>query len=204
MLGNSRNIGNDYYEKAKKFLADLVSHFTVGEENVRVGLVNYGDNPDLTFDLHAPFDKDEIVKKLQSAEYLPSSIATGDAISFMTDTGFTEDHGMRPLHHAVPCVALVLTDGKSDGDATDVLAAAEAAKDKHIEIHAFGVGNGVDDDELLTIAGRVKHRVHMIDNFGNINDAMALISRSFCQGKQLAYMCMRYLNDIKYFSSCDG
>ena len=41
ILDSSGSIEEGPYEIAKKFVADLVSGFTIGENNVRVGLVIY-------------------------------------------------------------------------------------------------------------------------------------------------------------------
>ena len=182
VLDSSASIGSTYYDKAKTFLADLVSHFTIGEDNVRVGLVIYGSSPYLTFDLHESFNKDDNVGRIQSAEYLSSSTATGDAILLMANEGFTEEHGARSVDYAVPRVALVLTDGASNCG-TSVSEAAKSARDKSIEIHAFGIGGSINNIELLEIAGS-QDKVHMIDSFKNINDAKALISRGFYRGNE--------------------
>ena len=84
MLDSSSSIGLSYYDKAKQFLADLIGHCTIGQNLVRVGLIVYGNTPQLIFDLQASFDKDDIVDKIKTADYLDSSTATGDAISLMT------------------------------------------------------------------------------------------------------------------------
>ena len=74
VLDSSASIGSPYYYKAKIFLADLVSRFTVGKDNVRVGSVVYGSEPYLVFDLQESFSKDENINKIEAAEYLESSI----------------------------------------------------------------------------------------------------------------------------------
>ena len=141
VLDSSGSIGSQSYEEAKKFLGDLVGGFIIGKSNVRVGLVIYGSNARLIFDLKHSYDKDEILSSIQSVEYLSSSTATEDAIRLMTNTGFTEEHGVRASVEAIPRVAIVLTDGESDSR-QDVPGAAQSARDQSIKMLAFGIGDG--------------------------------------------------------------
>jgi len=174
VLDSSGSIGSSSYEDAKKFLADLVHGFIIGEGNVRVGLVIYGSDARLIFDLKHSYEKDEILSSIQSVEYLNSTTATGDAIRLMTDTGFTEEHGVRSSDEAIPRVAIVLTDGESDGG-QDVPGAAQLARKQSIEMLAFGIGSGINERELLEIAGS-QDKVFKIDRFKNIDDVRAQIT----------------------------
>ena len=102
---------------------------------------------------------------------------------------------------------MVLTDGASN-TGTSVSEAAKIARDKSIKIHAFGIGNRINETELLEIAGSLD-RVHMIDSFDNINDAKALISEGFYLGKKQyvaimhVYRCMTCIALLIYVCLLD-
>ena len=179
VLDSSGSIDRGPYEVAKNFIADLVNGFTIGADNVRVGLVVYSSSVYPTFDLNDSFDKAVILNQIRDVMYYGGSTATGDAILLMANTGFTETGGARPLNLAIPRVGIVLTDGHSNAGA-DVVTASEAARNLSIELFALGIGNGIDEDELLQIAGS-QDRVFRIDNFTNINDARALITQGSCK-----------------------
>ena len=182
VLDSSGSIGNDSYEVAKHFLVDLVSGFIIGEDNVRVGLVRYGSTAELIFDLDDSFDKDVILNNIRSVGYLHApSTATGDGILLMAEYGFTETNGTRPPNLAIPHVGIVLTDGQSN-DGVSVTIAAPVARNQSIQMFAFGIGNGINDVELLEIAGS-QDRVFRVDDFTNINDARALIVQGSCRCK---------------------
>ena len=185
VLDSSSSIELSYYETAKQFLADLIGRFTIGQDLVRVGLIVYGSAPQLIFDLQASFDKDDIVDKIKTADYLNSRTATGDALSLMTNTGFTEECGVRAVGCAVPHTAIILTDGASN-TGMNVATAAKFARENSIEMLAFGIGNHINSVELLEIAGS-QDKVHRIDSFDNINDAKALISRGFTRSEHRAF-----------------
>ena len=183
VLDSSSSIGEFSYVKAKTFVANLISGFTIAEDGVRVGLIIYGATPIPTFYLNYSFNKNVIVGKIKSVKYLSSSTATGDAIRFMTNTGFTEEHGVRASDGAIPRVAIVLTDGESDRG-QNVPGAAQSARDQSIEMFAFGIGSNINEIELLQIAGSPE-RVFRIDSFSNIDDVKAMITRGSCKCKLL-------------------
>ena len=56
VLDTSGSIGNEPYEVAKSFIADLVSGFTIGENNVWAGVVLFGVTGYLIFDLNNSYD----------------------------------------------------------------------------------------------------------------------------------------------------
>ena len=187
ILDTSGSIGNEPYEVAKSCIADLVSGFTIGENNVRVGLVLFGITGYLIFDLNDSYDKVVIITWIRDVAYYGvGSTATGDGILLMANTGFTEPHGARSSDLAIPHIGIVLTDGGSN-HGVDVGIASEAARGLSIELFALGIGDGIDEDELLVIAGS-QDRVFRIDNFTNINDARALITQGSCKCELLKYL----------------
>ena len=186
VLDSSSSITEGPYNIAKKFVADLVSGFTIGENNVRVGVVVYGSSARMEFYLNDSFDKTVVLNKIRNIPYLNSATATGDAIKRMVNTGFTEARGARSPDLAIPRVGIVMTDGKSN-TGIDVHTAAQAARNKSIEMFAFGIGNEINDEELLEIAGS-RERKFKIDSFANIDDARALIAQKSCKGILILYM----------------
>ena len=181
VLDSSGSIGIDSYKTAKEFIANLVSGFTIGENNVHVGLVVFGDKTvEVEFYLDGSFDSTVVLNKIRNVRYLNERTATGDAIMLMVNTGFTEERGARPSHLAIPRVGIVVTDGIQN-EGVDVHIAAQAARDKSIEMFAFGIGNDINDTQLEEIAGS-QDRIFKIDSFANIDDARALIARGSCKG----------------------
>ena len=195
VLDSSGSIGIESYKIAKEFIANLVSGFTLGGNNVRVGLVVFGDRTiGVEFYLDDTFDQTVVLNKIRNVHYLNEATATGDAIMLMVNTGFTEERGARPSHLAIPRVGIVVTDGRQN-EGVDVHIAAQAARDKSIEMFAFGIGDDINDNELEEIAGS-QDRVFKIDSFANIDDARALIARGSCKGIFYAlcnYKCTKYV-----------
>lgn len=183
MLDSSGSIGSSAYEVAKEFIANFISGFTIGENHVRVGLIRYASTVDLIFDLDESFNENIVLDNIRSVGYTGGGTATGDGIYLMTYTGFTEAYGARPLNLAIPHVGLVLTDGNSNSGIIDVITASQLARDQSIALFAFGIADGIDESELLEIAGSPE-RWFRIDSFINIDDARALITQGSCKGSK--------------------
>ena len=184
VLDSSGSIGSSDYEVAKQFIANFISGFTIGENHVRVGLIRFASDVDLIFDLDESFDENVVLSNILSVSYTGGSTATGDGIYLMTYTGFTEAYGARPLNLAIPRVGLVLTDGNSNHGFYDVVTASQLARDQSITLFAFGISDGIDESELLEIAGS-PDRWFRIDSFINIDDARAQITQGSCKGMKL-------------------
>ena len=179
ILDTSGSIPEEDFEMAKNFMADLVSGFNIGENNVRVGLVLFGSTVYPIFDLDDSYDEAVVLSWIRAATYHGGSTATGDGILFAANTGFTEAGGARPSNLAIPRIGIVLTDGHSNRG-VDVVNASAVARDLSVELFALGIGSGIDENELLVIAGS-QDRVFRIDTFTNINDARALIAQGSCK-----------------------
>ena len=193
------SISEEPYEYAKKFVVDLISGFTIGENNVRVGLVVYSETPQqLEFSLDYTFDQTVLQNKIRNISYLDKpETATGDAIMLMVNNGFTEARGARPPHLAIPRVGIVLTDGGSN-TGKDVHIAAQAARDNSIEMFALGIGNHIYDNELREIAGS-QERTFKTDTFAEMDDARALLVQGSCKGSYVLLPIIQY----SYGKVCD-
>ena len=186
VLDSSSSIGSEHYTLAKNFLVELVKHFTISKDFVRVGLVIYGCYAKLVFDLTDSFDENEITDKIENTEYLNSQTATGEAISLMVKTA---KQGARAVNQVlVPCVAIVVTDGESN-TGIKVTEAVEIAKRESIEMIAYGIGSAINSAELLEIAGS-REKQHKIDNFTNVADEKANIYKALHKGMYVA--CIVY------------
>ena len=184
LLDSSGSIGEESYERAKKFVVDLISGFTISAKNVRIGLVVYSETPQLEFGLDYAFDQTVVLNKIRNIPYLNSSTATGDAILLMVNTGFTEARGARSPNLAIPRVGIVLTDGRSNTEKVRI--ASQAARDKSIEMFAMGIGNKINDTQLQEIAGS-QERTFKTDTFAEMDDARALLVQESCKG---IYCCV--------------
>ena len=107
----------------------------------------------LQFDLDDSFDKDVILSWIRDVPYLGGGTATSITILLMADIGFTEKRGARSTTLGIPCIGIILTDGRSAGGVDAVTAAAETARSLSIELFSLGIADGINVNELLQMAG---------------------------------------------------
>ena len=138
ILDTSGSIPEEDFEMAKNFMADLVSGFNIGENNVRVGLVLFDSTVYPIFDLDDSYDEAVVLSWIRAATYHGGSTATGDGILFAANTGFTEAGGARPSNLAIPRIGIVLTDGHSN-QGVDVVNASAVARDLSVQLFALGI-----------------------------------------------------------------
>ena len=75
ILDTSGSIPEEDFEMAKNFMADLISGFNIGENNVRVGLVLFGSTVYPIFDLDDSYDKAVILSWIRYAPYYDGGTA---------------------------------------------------------------------------------------------------------------------------------
>merc|ERR1711941_106768 len=73
-------------------------------------------------------------------------------------------------------VLIVLTDGKSNDDAAF---AAKSARDEDITIFAIGIGNGIEQEELESIADQPEF-IFTVEDFEELISTMHSVSNEVC------------------------
>uniref|UniRef100_A0A4W3GB04 Collagen type VI alpha 6 chain n=1 Tax=Callorhinchus milii TaxID=7868 RepID=A0A4W3GB04_CALMI len=147
LVDGSWSIGSQNFRRVREFLYTLVNAFDIGEDKVRVGLVQYSSTPRTEFLLNSYSSKTEILQYLQQLPYKGGGTRTGLGLNFILNNHFTESAGSRAAR-GIPQVAIVLTDGKSQDR---VGLPAQALKNKGIIVIAIGIRDAVEK-ELYDIA----------------------------------------------------
>ncbi|XP_078269696.1 collagen alpha-6(VI) chain-like [Rhinoraja longicauda] len=149
LVDGSWSIGTQNFERIQEFLYTLVNGFDVGEDKVRIGLIQYSENPQAEFFLNTFHDKNEILQKIQQLPYKGGGTRTGLGLKFMLNMLFVASAGSRALM-GVPQVAIVITDGQSQ-DNVDL--PAKALKEQGISVYAIGIRDA-KEEELKEIASQ--------------------------------------------------
>jgi methyl coenzyme M reductase subunit C len=125
----------------------------------------------------AEFTKENLMRRIQAIRYMNGACtATGDALQQVRQIC---DKNCRGRHEGVSRVALVLTDGYSNcGTAVGI----ESTNLLHItkaSVFAVGIGTGVNNAELLTIATDKKYVIH-VNNYLELTTAINSITIQTC------------------------
>lgn len=165
VLDSSGSIGAVAFEQAKNALADLVSRLQIAPKKVQVWVINYGQIVETPISFHnmplSEFTKENLIRQIKLIRYMDGSCtATGDALREVRNIC---DRRCRSIEQGVSRVVLVLTDGNSN---CGTLVGPESSNLLHVtkaSVFAVGIGYGINNLELQTIATDKKYIVHVDD-----------------------------------------
>ncbi|XP_053455777.1 collagen alpha-5(VI) chain [Nycticebus coucang] len=160
LIDGSTSIQKEDFEQIKKFMLATIEMFSIGQDKVRVGVVQYSDDSKVEFNI-ADYSNDiNLRKAVSNIKQIKGRTYTGKALDFTLP--LIKD-GRKDRTSDVPCYLIVLTDGKSM-DA--VLEPAKRLRAEQITIHAVGIGKA-EKTELQQIAGK-EERIHFGQNFDSL------------------------------------
>ncbi len=157
VLDSSGSINNnhpDNYNQVRAFVHNFVNELAIGPEANQVGVIIFGVNDEIVFNLSTSSNKSDLLKAVNDIPYLNGGATnTGDALRTMLEVGFSMDTGAREMDNTILRIGIVLTDGHSNAGEPLVNVTADVhAEQPPILVYAIGVGTGVDSDELDIIA----------------------------------------------------
>ncbi|XP_034995200.2 collagen alpha-3(VI) chain isoform X8 [Zootoca vivipara] len=113
LLDGSANVGNANFPLVRDFLMSLVGSLDVGIDDIRIGLVQFSENPKTEFFLNTFLTKAEVLSHLRLLRLHGGSVLnTGAALDFVRENHFTEAGGSR-IDESVPQVLVYLAAGRS-------------------------------------------------------------------------------------------
>ncbi|CAG2240776.1 COL6A [Mytilus edulis] len=178
LLDSSGSVGATNFKKMLKFIQGVVSKFSVGLNNIQVGIDTFQSTVKSEFKLNQFLDKNDLITAIGNIVYKTGATKTGPAIKFMTTNSFSTAAGHRT---GVPKIGIVITDGKSN-DQANTLAESKKARSSGIQLIAIGVGDGINTLELEGIANKPKTEyVYNVKNFDVLNILQASLSSRTCK-----------------------
>ncbi|KAI4880440.1 hypothetical protein NFI96_000305 [Prochilodus magdalenae] len=179
VIDSSRSVRPEDYEKVKAFIRDMLQFMDVGENQTRVGLLQYGSFVQNEFFLNSFYKKEDILQAVSQMEHLASGTMTGLALQFLREEAFSVPRGARPVELGVPRLAMVVTDGRPQDQVEEE---AELAQQAGIEIFAVGVGR-VDMATLRAIGSKPhSEHVFLVASFSQIDTLISVFNSTLCTG----------------------
>uniref|UniRef100_A0A8C8VL59 Collagen alpha-1(XXI) chain n=1 Tax=Pelusios castaneus TaxID=367368 RepID=A0A8C8VL59_9SAUR len=173
ILDGSYSVGPENFEIIKRWLVNITSNFDIGPKFIQVGVVQYSDYPILEIPLGTHDSSENLIREMESIQYLGGNTRTGRAIQFAIDHLFAKSSRF------LTKIAVVLTDGKSQDEVKD--AAAGARKNK-ITLFAIGVGSEIEEDELKAIANKPSSTyVFYVEDYIAISRIREVIKQKLCE-----------------------
>ncbi|XP_058879949.1 collagen alpha-1(XXI) chain-like [Acipenser ruthenus] len=176
ILDGSWSVGDTNFEIIKRWLVNITTNFNIGETFTQVGVVQYSDNPLLEIPFGKYVSSEELIKAMESIQYMGGNTRTGIAIKFARENMFTPS---TRAANGVTKIAVVLTDGKSQDE---VKHAAEEARKNRITLFAIGIGSETEEAELKAIANKPSSTyVFYVDDYLVISKIRELMRQKLCE-----------------------
>jgi len=174
VLDSSGSITLPHYETAKGFVEQLAAAFSIHSPS-RLGFIIYSSNVLTIFDLQNNLPSTDISSFILSTQYLSGGTATslGVNAALMQFESYPRN---------VPLNMVVLTDGVSNNE-NATITAAKVATSKGIRLFSVGIGGNINQRELLALAGDRSDRIFYLNNFDELIDILAPLSRKICSSQ---------------------
>ncbi|XP_043916458.1 collagen alpha-3(VI) chain isoform X2 [Protopterus annectens] len=148
LIDGSEQIGADNFQYVVDFLVTLVDSLEVGADRIRIGVVQYSEEPRTEFFLNSHATKAQVLDALNDLKFKGGDEALlGAALDFVIQNHFTPAGGNRE-EEGVPQTLIVITSAKSSDDVSE---GALALKQASIFSFVIGVQNDLTP-ELQQIA----------------------------------------------------
>ncbi|XP_019849966.1 PREDICTED: uncharacterized protein LOC109580851 [Amphimedon queenslandica] len=161
LLDASGSVTAQNFEIMKNFVANMLSNFTIGPNDTRVGVIRFADTPSIVIQLGSINTYSQLATAVRSIPYTGGYTYTNLALDQLTAAFATAR-----VSEGVPRVVAVLTDGLSTVPSATVQSAQAVHNDK-INVFSFGIGTGVSNAELVTIASDGQQGVFTISGFSS-------------------------------------
>ena len=166
------------FRRQLEFVANLVDTFNIGpgSKQVSIGAITFSDHAHLDFPLNRFQSRTELKKTILEIPYRMGGTNTAEALRLLRSMVSPYiDLKKRPL------IAVVITDGLSwNSDQTKK--EAEVVHRLGVNMHAIGVGDRYDMEELKSIASDPIHGVHEVTSYSALNDIADKFRVRLCEG----------------------
>ncbi|XP_036356789.1 neurogenic locus notch homolog protein 1 isoform X6 [Octopus sinensis] len=174
-LDESGSIKAPNFKIMKDFTKDIIKHFPIGSENVRVGVLTFSYSVKYQFNLNSYFNKEEIFRKIDKIRYGKGGTMTHLALNSLRVRSFTNKYGDRKN---VQNIAILMTDGISNKPSRTKIA-AEKLRETGAMVFAIGIRNS-KKSEIENIASKPSSEfTFSVEEFGALKNIVnKLVSRT--------------------------
>lgn len=159
LLDGSKSLDDEGFKELKKFVKKTIDSYDVSPQGTHIAVVEFSDQATVKIPLTESFEP-EVLKDL--VDKISPSNGDKRNVDLALDVAKTEvlspRGGARP---DVPRAVVLVTAGKSTGRiaAED---AAEPLKKDGVKIYVVAIGDSIDPDELINVAGN-ESDIHQVN-----------------------------------------
>lgn len=190
VVDESGSIGETHFQLFREFIENVSSVLNFGESNSRVAVISFDNSPTLAFNLHQYTERAPFVQAVRSLPYSGGGTDIAEALNFLRDTAQNGSLGINDNNRQI---AMFMTDGESDAEATR--SAATALHDADIfQVYAIGV-SGANVTQLNVIAGGDSDHVYYSNTFDSnvLRRIEEEVIEELCTGTYVCTMCLHII-----------
>ena len=157
LVDSSGSIYRNNWPTILEFMKNIVRDFSIGPNNVRIGVAIFGNDVQPIFQLNTYSTQNQILSAIDRIPFLDQTTNTPAAIRYMRTVMFTPQNGDRPN---APNSVILITDGvpRVPADVNEArrqtLQEASLAKNQGIKLFTIGIGPELTRDFLVQIANQ--------------------------------------------------
>ncbi|KAG8508252.1 LOW QUALITY PROTEIN: Collagen alpha-3(VI) chain, partial [Galemys pyrenaicus] len=165
LIDGSNNTGSAHFPLVRDFLVNLLERLPVGAQQVRVGVVQYSDEPRTVFSLDTYSTKAQVLDAVKGLGFAGGELANvGQALDFVVENHFARAGGSR-AEDGVPQVLVLISAGPSSDEIHDGVLALKQAS-----VFSFGLGaRAASRAELQHVASN-ENLVFTVPEFRSLGD----------------------------------
>ncbi len=184
LVDSSGSIYRSNWPIILEFMKNIVRDFTIGPNNVRVGVAIFGNDVQPIFQLNTYSTQSQILSAIDRIPFLDQTTNTPAAIRYMRTAMFTPQNGDRP---SAPNTAIIITDGvpRVPTDVTEArrmtLQEANLARNQRINMFAIGIGPELTTAFLSQMADRPTNtHVFQVNQVRELETILNQVSSAAC------------------------
>ncbi|RXM36551.1 Collagen alpha-3(VI) chain [Acipenser ruthenus] len=165
LIDGSDNVGAANFPIIRDFVLNFIDNLNVGDDAMRVAVVQYSNDPNIEFYLNSYSTKTEVMDAVKGLSFKGGAEANiGAALEAVAQNLFTAGAGSRG-EDGVPQTLVVISAGQSSDDIREGQFALNQAS-----IYTFGIGAGIADTSELEQIATNPSFVFAAANFDDIDD----------------------------------
>ena len=184
LVDSSGSIQRNNWQIILDFMKNIVRDFTIGPNNVRIGVAIFGNDVQPMFQLNTYSSQFEILNAIDRIPFLDQTTNTPAAIRYMRTAMFTPQNGDRP---SAPNSVIIITDGvpRVPTDVNEArrltLQEANLARSQGINIFTIGIGPELTRDFLVQIANQPSNQyVFQVNQVRELESILNQVSSAAC------------------------
>uniref|UniRef100_A0A5F9C4J3 VWFA domain-containing protein n=1 Tax=Oryctolagus cuniculus TaxID=9986 RepID=A0A5F9C4J3_RABIT len=135
LIDGSDHTGSAHFAVIRDFLVNVLERLSVGAQQIRVGVVQYSEEPRTMFSLDTYSSKAQVLDAVKALGFAGGELANlGLALEFVVEKHFTRAGGSR-VEEGVPQVLVLISGGPSSDEIRDGALALKQAS-----VFSFGLG----------------------------------------------------------------